>query len=122
MAVLIQSLFCLSCDIVVEQFCVNQTVDLPVSAVPGVSLSSSPQQLHLKEIIHNADWKRIIRKSLKVLFYSFISDISIAPLQVHYYSEVLPTTALIYCVGVNTPKHYRQLRVKVTKKIHYKPH
>src|SRR6218665_208777 len=28
---------------------------------------------------------------------SFIPDISIAPLQVHYYSEVLPTTALILC-------------------------
>src|SRR6218665_397275 len=28
---------------------------------------------------------------------SFLPDISIAPLQVHYYSEVLPTTALILC-------------------------
>jgi len=33
--------------------------------------------------------------------HSFIPDISIAPLQVHYYSEALPTTALYsywYCV------------------------
>ena len=29
--------------------------------------------------------------------HSFIPDISIAPLQVHYYLEVLPTTALILC-------------------------
>jgi len=26
-----------------------------------------------------------------------IPDISVAPLQVHYYSEALPTTALILC-------------------------
>jgi len=31
------------------------------------------------------------------LNHSFIPEISIAPLQVHYYSEVLPTTALILC-------------------------
>ena len=30
-------------------------------------------------------------------FQSFILDISIAPLQVHYYSEALPTTAFILC-------------------------
>jgi len=29
--------------------------------------------------------------------FSFIPNISIAPLQVHYYSEALPTTALILC-------------------------
>ena len=29
--------------------------------------------------------------------HSFIPDISIAPLQVHYYLEVLPTTASIPC-------------------------
>ena len=34
-------------------------------------------------------------EKLKVMFYSFIRDISIAPLQVHYYSEALPTTAMI---------------------------
>src|SRR6218665_2983413 len=45
--------------------------------------------------------------------HSFIPDISIVPLQVHYYSQALPTTASIgYCVGVNTPKCCRQLRVK----------
>jgi len=30
-----------------------------------------------------------------VFIHSFILDISIAPLQVHYYSEALPNTALI---------------------------
>ena len=44
--------------------------------------------------------------------HSFIQDISIAPLQVHYYSEALPTTERCYSVGVNTPKRYRQLSVK----------
>ena len=38
---------------------------------------------------------------MPVLYYrnirSFIPDISIAPLQVHYYSEALPTTILILC-------------------------
>src|SRR6218665_1612012 len=29
--------------------------------------------------------------------HSFIPDISIEPLKVHYYSEALPTTALILC-------------------------
>src|SRR6218665_1502770 len=29
--------------------------------------------------------------------HSFILDISIAPLQIHYHSEALPTTALIMC-------------------------
>jgi len=29
--------------------------------------------------------------------HSFIPDISIVPLQFHYYSEALPTTALILC-------------------------
>src|SRR6218665_310699 len=32
----------------------------------------------------------------------FIPDISIAPLQVHYYSEELPTTALILCRSQHT--------------------
>jgi len=32
--------------------------------------------------------------------HSFIQDISIAPLQVHYYSEALPTWHE-YCVGVS---------------------
>jgi len=34
---------------------------------------------------------------LYVCMYSFIPDISIAPPQVHYYSESLPTAALILC-------------------------
>ena len=45
-----------------------------------------------------------------------ILDISIAPLQVHYYSEALPTTAW-KCVGVNTPKRYRQLWAKGLPKV-----
>ena len=33
---------------------------------------------------------------------SFIPDISIAPLQVHYYSEALLTTALVLCWSYHT--------------------
>src|SRR6218665_1070153 len=33
--------------------------------------------------------------------HSFIPAISIAPLQVLYYSEALPTTARGYCIGVS---------------------
>src|SRR6218665_809516 len=33
--------------------------------------------------------------------HSFIPGISIAPLQVLYYSEALPTTAHGYCIGVS---------------------
>ena len=39
------------------------------------------------------------------------------PLQVHYYSEAIPTTALRVFVGVNTPKRYRQLQVKGLPKV-----
>ena len=39
-------------------------------------------------------------KLLSVLLFSFIQAISIAPLQVNYYSEVLPTQ-LGYCLGVS---------------------
>ena len=50
--------------------------------------------------------------------HSFIPDISIVPLQVHYYSEVLPTTSLIaYCVRVKTQKRYRQLQAKDLSKV-----
>jgi len=42
--------------------------------------------------------------------HSFIQAISVVPLQVHYYLEVLPTQHR-HCVGVNTPKCHRQLRV-----------
>jgi len=48
--------------------------------------------------------------SLCVKVDSFIQAISIAPLQVHYYSEALPTQHGD-CVGV--PKCHRELRVKV---------
>ena len=34
--------------------------------------------------------------------HSFIPDISIAPFQVHYYSEALPTTALLLCRSQHT--------------------
>ena len=52
-----------------------------------------------------------------LFIHSFILDTSIASLQVHYYSEALPTTALILCVGVGTPKRYRQLQVKDLPKV-----
>ena len=37
------------------------------------------------------------KKDEVLQIHSFILDISIAPLQVHYYSEPLPTTALRLC-------------------------
>jgi len=40
--------------------------------------------------------------------HSFIPDFSVTPLQVHYYSVVLPNQDG-YCVGVNTPMRQRQL-------------
>ena len=43
-----------------------------------------------------------------MLLYSFIPDIYIVPLQVHYYSEALPIQHA-YCVGVS-PKRHRQLK------------
>src|SRR6218665_2613345 len=52
----------------------------------------------------------VFRRS--AISHSFIQDISIAPLQVHYYSEALPTTAYSYCVGVNTPKRYGSISSK----------
>jgi len=44
--------------------------------------------------------------------HSFIHSVYFycASLRVHYYSEAIPTTAW-YCVGINTPKRYRQLWV-----------
>src|SRR6218665_279465 len=42
---------------------------------------------------------------------SFIQGISLAPLQVHYYSEALSTAARILSRSFN-PKLHRQLRVK----------
>ena len=44
------------------------------------------------------------RKTISLFIHSFIPAISIAPLQVLYYSEALPTTARIpdgYCIGVS---------------------
>jgi len=39
----------------------------------------------------------VVKKRLETMNYSFLLDISIVPLQVHCYSEALPTTALILC-------------------------
>src|SRR6218665_281849 len=46
----------------------------------------------------------------------FIPAISMVPLQVHYYSEALSTTARILCRSF-TPKRHRQLRVKDLPKV-----
>src|SRR6218665_2752568 len=47
---------------------------------------------------------------------SFVQTISIAPIQVHLYSEALPTQHG-YCVGVYTLKRYGQLQVKDLPKV-----
>ena len=47
--------------------------------------------------------KTLVTAGTSTVSHSFITDVSIAPLQVHYYSEALPTQHG-YCVGVNTPK------------------
>jgi len=59
------------------------------------------------------DFNRIARinKINKFKFHSFIQAISIAPLQIQFYLEVLQTTARILCRSL-TPKRHRQLRVK----------
>src|SRR6218665_47796 len=44
---------------------------------------------------------------------SFLPDISIAPLQVHYYSEALPTTALILCWSY----HAKALHATVSERL-----
>ena len=46
-----------------------------------------------------------------VTFHSFLQTISVTPL-VRYYSEALPTQHRILCRS-STPKHHRQLRVRV---------
>src|SRR6218665_2831059 len=51
-----------------------------------------------------------------LIFYSFIQAVSIAPHQFHYYSEAFPT-GHGYCVGVDTPKRHRQLRVNDLPKV-----
>src|SRR6218665_268311 len=53
-------------------------------------------------LIHSVHFKFI---------HSFVKVTSILPLQVHYYSEALPTTARILHRSF-TPKRHRQLRVK----------
>src|SRR6218665_540089 len=47
---------------------------------------------------------------------SFIQAISLAPIQVHYYSEALLTTTLILCWSF-TLKRHRHLRVKNLPKV-----
>ena len=59
---------------------INFGLDLIADAAITLQLSSRPI-LHTPTLAIN----------------SFIPDISIAPLQVHYYSELLPNTALIQC-------------------------
>src|SRR6218665_277575 len=60
--------------------------------------------LHYK--LNSTNYHTILQLNLRFLsfdannfIHSFIAAISIAPLQVLYYSEALPTTA--YCVGVS---------------------
>ena len=60
---------------------------------------------------------RCARLEHKALDLSFFQDISIATLQVHYYSEALPTQHG-YCVGVSWwHSIHRQLRVKDLPKV-----
>jgi len=79
------------------------------------------QSITIKRKYYRMSWSLLISRwnkfktSLIMIHYydhSFILDISIAPLQVHYYSEALLTLQHRYCVRVNTPKRYRQLWVK----------
>ena len=44
------------------------------------------QEVYFMELLKAMNWNTCVR--------SFIPDISIAPLQVHYYLEALPSTAL----------------------------
>src|SRR6218665_2732839 len=56
-------------------------------------------------------------KGLEVI-HSFIPDISIAPLQVHYYSEALPATALILCRS----QHAKVLHAIVSEGVAHGPY
>src|SRR6218665_3874884 len=59
---------------------------------------------------------KIFRKlHLQKFIQSFIPNISILPLQVHYYSEALPTTAIDTMSEFCTPKRYRQLQNNLPK-------
>jgi len=51
-----------------------------------------------------------------LFIHSFIQAISIAPLQVHFYSEALPTQHG-YCVRIYMPRRHMQLRVKDLPKV-----
>src|SRR6218665_2497652 len=76
---------------------------------------------HMERMTVLAGQLQTIREVLSYGFihsfiHSFILAISIAPHQVHYYSEALPTTARILCRSF-TPKRHRQLRVKDLLKV-----
>src|SRR6218665_869721 len=64
----------------------------------NVILQKSPAHIH-NLFTNQINSKQYVFLNLSDLIFShsFILDISIAPLQVHYYSKVLPTTALILC-------------------------
>ena len=73
---------------------------------------------HTSRTVREEDWCKY-KCSLHVLhsdIITFIPDISIALLSVHYYSEALPITALIGLL-YHTPERYRQLRVKDLPKV-----
>ena len=69
--------------------------------VTGQELIGQLTQKQLKE--HEQEYK---------FFLFFVQTISIAPFQVHYYSEVLPTQH-----GIALPKRHRQLRVEDLPKV-----
>jgi len=56
---------------------------------------SSLITLHSPYIFHKSISVLIANSAIHSFIHSFITDVSIAPLEVHYYSETRPTTALI---------------------------
>jgi len=56
--------------------------------------ASFPHGMHAPALIQMYHWDGM-NNVWRILIQSFILDISIVPLQVHYYSEAFPTTALI---------------------------
>src|SRR6218665_1460457 len=71
-----------------------------------------PTSIFLRTQLNSTVW---------ILMTSFIQAISVAPLQLHYYSEAL-LTQNGYCVRVSRcqslkPKRHRQLRVKDLPKV-----
>jgi|SRR6218665_977009 len=74
---------------------------LSSSVIPQVQAVFPPGALMknirvgLQVSLHQQSPKSILKIDLLWFIHSFIPDTSIAPLQVHYYSEALPTAALI---------------------------